>query len=131
MEPLTSYSVVRARREFANQSSLGLHRHRHEPQPGRATRFLPGQAYTGGIDWDWRLAKRLRDPGLLGGEQRRAAMPQAIAELQESNVHSFQRPDATHLEYDPTRTSLNGYGGAAALSKIGGQRVALQQRTSR
>ena len=48
---------------------------------------------------------------------------EAIDDAAGSNVHSFQRPDATYLDYDPTRTSLNGYGAQLALSKIGGQRV--------
>ena len=47
----------------------------------------------------------------------------AIDALQRSNVHSFQRPDSEGLAYDPSRLSLNGFGGSASLSKIGGERV--------
>ena len=32
----------------------------------------------------------------------------------------YQRPDAKHIELDPTRTSLNGWGGRAMLSKTTG-----------
>ena len=36
-------------------------------------------------------------------------------------MHSFQRPDADHLDYDPTRTSLDGHSGGMSFSKISGQ----------
>ena len=48
------------------------------------------------------------------------ALHPTITLLQTNNVHSFQRPDATSLTYDPARTSMNGYGGNLAVSKIGG-----------
>jgi hypothetical protein len=48
---------------------------------------------------------------------------EAIDALQRSNVHSFQRPDATSLTYDASRTMLNGYAGNMSINKIGGQRV--------
>lgn len=47
----------------------------------------------------------------------------AIASLQESNVHSFQRPDADHVDLDASRTALNGYGGGLSVNKIGGERT--------
>ncbi len=71
----------------------------------------------------WRSAMRSRATG------RRAAcsaIRRRFTELQESNVHSFQRPDSSHLEVDPTRTSLNGYSTQLALSKIGGPAGSLQ-----
>ena len=57
-----------------------------------ATRFLAGQAYTGGVDWDWRLTERYAVQGYVVGSSVRGDA-EAISELQESNVHSFQRPD--------------------------------------
>ena len=87
-----------------------------------ATAFLPGQAYTGGVDWDWRLGPKYAVQGFWSGSSVHGDAA-AIDELQRSNVHSFQRPDSSSLTYDPSRTALNGYGGSASLSKIGGQRV--------
>ena len=89
----SSYSVVRARREFANQSSLGFITTSTNRNLDDATRFLPGQAYTGGVDWDWRFAKRYAIQGYWAGSSVHGD-PAAIQELQESNVHSFQRPDS-------------------------------------
>ena len=34
------------------------------------TRFLPGQAFTGGVDWDWRLKKRYAVQGYWAGSTR-------------------------------------------------------------
>ena len=122
VEPLTGYSVVRARREFKNQSALGFMVTSTNRNLDDATRFLPGQAYTGGVDWDWRLSPKYAVQGYWAGSSVRGDAA-AIDELQRSNVHSLQRPDSTSLRYDPSRTSLNGYGGSTRISKIGGQRV--------
>ena len=129
VEPFSSYSVVRAKKEFGNQSSLGFITTSTNRNLDDATRFLPGQAYTGGVDWDWRFAKRYAIQGFWAGSSV-LGDPAAIQELQESNVHSFQRPDSSHLEVDPTRTSLNGYSTQLALSKIAGQRVRFNSNFS-
>jgi hypothetical protein len=122
VEPLTSYSVMRARREFANQSSVGFMATATNRNLDDPTRFLPGQAYTGGVDWDWRLDPKYAIRGYWAGSSV-LGDAEAIDTLQRSNVHSFQRPDSTGLTYDPLRTSLNGYGASAMFTKIGGQRV--------
>jgi hypothetical protein len=129
VEPLSNYSVVRARREFANQSTFGFIATAANRNLDDATRFLPGQAYTGGTDWDWRISKRYAIQGYFAGSSV-IGEAEAIRELQESNVHSFQRPDATHVEENPNATSLNGYGAQLALSKIGGQRVRFNTNVS-
>ncbi len=122
IEPLTNYSVVRARRDFTNQSSLGFMMTATNRRLDEATRFLPEQAYTGGVDWDWRLSPAYAVQGFWAGSTVRGDA-EAIDELQRSTVHSYQRPDSTTLAYDPSRTSLNGYGANLSLSKIGGERV--------
>lgn len=122
VEPLSSYSVVRARREFANQSSVGFMATSTARRLNSFTRFLPGQAYTGGLDWDVRMRKRYAVQGYWIGSSVRGDA-EAIRRIQESTVHSFQRPDADHVEEDPTRTSLNGNGGSISISKIAGSKA--------
>src|SRR5512143_2585782 len=56
--------------------------------------------------------------GFLAGS-RVAGTPQAIALTQRSSTHYLQRPDASHLTYDPARTSLAGYSDELALLKNG------------
>ncbi len=122
IEPLTSYSVARARREFADQSSVGFMVTAANRNLSPSTEFLPGQAYTGGVDWDWRVKKRYAIRGYWAGSTIHGT-PEAIDELQQSTVHSFQRPDADYLHYDPNATSLNGYTTALSLQKIAGSTV--------
>jgi hypothetical protein len=125
VEPFTSYSVVRAKREFANQSALGFmftSTNRSLGEPGSPLRILPDTAATGGVDWDWRLLGKYSLTGYWAGSTLHGE-PEAIADIQESTVHSFQRPDAGHVEFDPTRTSLSGHAGQLSFSKISGEEV--------
>jgi hypothetical protein len=122
VEPLTGYTVVRARREFTNQSSLGFIGTATNRNLDPFTRFLPAQAYTGGMDFDWRMTKKYAIQGFLANSTVRGDA-EAISALQESNVHSYQRPDASHVEFDPTRTALSGGAGSVSISKIAGERV--------
>lgn len=122
VEPLTSYSIVRLRREFANQSSLGFMTTATNRRLTDDTSFLAGQAYTGGIDWDWRLGDRFGLNGYWAGSTIRGSA-EAIEDLQRNNRHSFQRPDADHVTLDPGRTSLDGHAGFLALAKIAGENV--------
>lgn len=121
-EPATSYSVFRARRDFANQSSLGFMTTATNRSLTDPVRVLPGQAYTGGVDWDWRLKKRYSLSGYWAGSMILGDAA-AIDRLQQSNVHSFQRPDATDVSYDPNRTALDGHSLSVSFSKIGGEKV--------
>jgi hypothetical protein len=129
VEPLASYSVLRARREFADQSSVGFMMTAANRHLTSTTEFLPGQAYTGGIDWDWRVKKRYAVRGYWSGSTIHGT-PEAIDELQQSTVHSFQRPDADYLDYDPTRTSLNGYASAVSFQKIAGSTTRFSSNVS-
>jgi hypothetical protein len=128
VEPTTSYSVARATREFANQSSLGFMATATNRRLTDEVRFLPGQAYTGGADWDWRLGKKYSLAGYWAGSTVRGDT-EAISQLQTSNVHSYQRPDAGHVELDTTRTSLNGMSGQIGLGKIAGDRLRFNSTT--
>ena len=103
VEPLTSYSVGRATREFANQSSLGFMATATNRRLTDDVSFLPSEAYTGGADWDWRLGKK--GPYSLTGYWAASTVrgsAEAITGLQKSMVHAYQRPDAGHVDLDPT-----------------------------
>lgn len=122
VEPLTFYSVARARREFTDQSSLGFILTTTNRDLVDSVNFLPGSAVTGGIDYDWRLGRRFGLSGNWVGSTIHGT-PNAITELQENNVHSFQRPDADHVELDPLASRLNGHAGSIAFAKIAGERI--------
>ncbi len=122
VEPMTAYSVARVRREYANQSSLGFMMTSTNRQIVEDLGFLSDSAYTGGVDYDWRLSPRYSINGFLAGS-RIEGSTEAITRLQENNVHSFQRPDASHVELDPLATTLGGHAGSLSFSKIAGDRV--------
>jgi hypothetical protein len=122
VEPATSYSVGRVSREFADNSRLSFLMTSTNRRLTDELRFLPSSAVTGGVDGDWRLGSRYSLTGFWAGSSVRGSAD-AIDRLQRSNVHSFQRPDAGHLTYDPTRTSLSGHAGSVNVNKISGQRV--------
>jgi hypothetical protein len=122
VEPLANYSVVRARREFANQSTIGFMVTDTKRRLNTFTGFLPDNAFTSGLDWDLRMKKRYAVQGYVAGSDVRGSAD-AIQRLQESTVHSFQRPDADYVELDPSRTSMSGASGSIAFSKIAGSKV--------
>jgi len=121
VEPLTSYSVVRIRREFRNNSSIGGVFTATKRRLDGLT-FLPASAFASGLDWDWRFKSFYSLTGnVVGSSVRGDAL--AISNLQQNSRHYFQRPDQSTFSLDETRTSLSGFASRLAISKIGGQRV--------
>jgi hypothetical protein len=122
VEPTTNYTVARARREFANQSSIGgifTSTVRRLPD---ALRFIPDRAFSGGVDVDARFKRFYSLTGYWAASTVRGD-PSAILDLQENSRHYYQRPDATSFTLDPSLTVLNGTSGRIGVNKIGGQRV--------
>jgi hypothetical protein len=124
IEPRTFYSVSRARREFSDQSSLGFILTTTNRNLVDSVGFLPDSATTGGIDYDWRLGRRWGLNGYWAGSIVRGSIS-AIDELQRSNVHSYQRPDADHVEVDPLADTLRGHSGSLSFDKIAGERTRM------
>ena len=121
-EPLTSYSVARATREFSNQSSLGFMATATNRRLAPGLDFLPGQAYSGGADWDWRLGKKYSLTGYWAGSLVKGS-DESISGIQQSMVHAYQRPDADHVDLDEGRTTLGGMSASLNIARIGGDRL--------
>jgi hypothetical protein len=126
VEPAASYTVVRVNREFANKSRVGV----IATATNRALRdelmFLPSSAFVAGTDADWRFGQdRYSVFGTWVGSVLHGTAD-AIDRIQRSNVHSFQRPDATNLAYDANRTSLGGHSGSLSFNKIAGERTRFE-----
>lgn len=122
VEPVTGYTVLRARREFANQSNVGFMLTSTNRQLADSVNFLPSAAQTGGIDYDWRFGRRFNISGYWAGSRVHGSAA-AIERLQRSTVHAFQRPDAEHVELDPLATTLGGHSGSISFGKIGGEKT--------
>jgi hypothetical protein len=120
VEPLTGYTVLRARKEFSNQSSLGFMTTATNRQLDSDVNFLAKSAYAGGIDYDWRLSQMYNITGYFAGTHV-AGNTEAMRRLQENTVHGFQRPDADYLGVDADATSLRGHAGSISVGKISGE----------
>ena len=119
-EPLTNYFVGRAQHTVGSRASLGVLTtlvHRADGSPELDNRLV-GQAYVGGLDGhvfldarrDWVISGGLAGSSLHGSQA-------AIARVQLASQRYLQRPDATHLGFDPTRQSLSGWTGNLNLNR--------------
>jgi hypothetical protein len=124
VEPFTNYSVIRARHARPDGSqglgviATGTVRDLDDPVSQAA---VDRRAFTAGID-GW---THLDDDGVWAlkgylAASRVTGSPEAIDDLQTAPARYFQRPDADHLDHDPTATSLTGWQGRLALNKQSG-----------
>ncbi len=125
-EPLSNYHVTRVRKLLrGGNAGVGafVSDVRRDLADSALGARLPSSASIVGLDWEsawqrrtWTVSGVLASSGVKGS-------PAAITRLQRANYRSLQRPDATHLTYDPTRRSLGGHYGALTLAKSAGERV--------
>jgi len=125
VEPLTNYFMLRAQQDLREGRTVvgamvtAVNRDIND-QP---LDFLHRQAYAGGIDLfhSWRDRRYYVSAKAVFSLVRGSA--EAIDRTQRSSVHYYQRPDADHLDYDPARTSLGGWGGNFEIGRSGGSRL--------
>ena len=82
---------------------------------------LRKSAYSGGVDFkhQWKNRAYFMESNIVMSHVQ--GSKEAIKLTQENLTHLFNRVDASHLEVDPTRTSLTGTGGRFGIGKVGGQ----------
>jgi hypothetical protein len=124
VEPRTSYGVLRLQQQFGEDASTigltmtGMKRDVDAGDP--LASVLTENAFAGGLDWnkrfnggEYELLGHL-DYSWVGGDSL------AIGRLQQRSAHFFQRPDADHVEFDPSRTSMSGFSTALRGGKRSG-----------
>ena len=123
VEPLTNYFAGRAFKELGSRAGIGL--------IGTATdrRFssaalestLVGHAWVGGVDGHWFIDRKRQwvIRGNLAASHLRGDTG-AILAVQRAAPRYFQRPDAPHVQLDPTATTLSGWMGDVAVNRNGG-----------
>ncbi len=121
VEPMTNYFVSRVTREIGAGSRVGFlvtsvnRRLPDELELLRENALLLGaDGYTSFGDRSWIFEWMAEGTHVSGSAE-------AIALTQTSSAHYYQRPDAGHVDFDPTRTSLDGFGGRVMLSKSTGR----------
>ena len=123
VEPATNYFAGRVQRELRQGNTVvgalvtAVNRSMDDP---RLTDLLRSSAYLAGVDLNHSWGNRMWAldasfaASLLNGSEA------AIGLAQRTSARYFQRPDATNIHFDPTRTSLSGYAGQVALTKTNG-----------
>jgi hypothetical protein len=122
--PPALYGVVTARQEFGRDRSTvaasftGVQR---DLEPGSLLEALVARrAVTALVDTRIRWAGGRYDVSAFWGVSHVMGDSQAILRLQRSSRRYFQRPDAGHVDVDPSRTTLTGVGAGINHSKLGG-----------
>ena len=119
VEPLTNYSVLRARRDFGGgASTVGFTATRVNRRiDDSRLDFLRTAAYAGGMDVHHRFAGSRFMAFAALGYSYVAGDTLSIQAAQRSSARYFQRPDADHVSYDAARTSLAGWNAALGISE--------------
>jgi hypothetical protein len=127
VEPLTNFLVGRMQRDMRGGNTLlsgmltAVNRRLNEPQ----LTFLHDAAYSAGGNfahyWDDKTYY-VKGAAVLSHVR---GSPQAILRTQRASPRFFQRPDATYLTLDPTRTSLSGHGGSIEAGRSGNSRLVV------
>lgn len=123
IEPFTNYAIGRVQKDFDQGNTMiggmltAVNRNLAEKQID----YLHKSAYTGGIDFVHKWHNKDWEFDFSAYISRVEGSREAISETQKSWIHNFQRPDATFVKYDSTRTSLMGQGGKIVLGKYGGK----------
>ena len=120
--PLTNYAIARVKRDLRDgKTAIGASAtavDRKLDGTGLES-VLHDQAYSAGLQLEHRWGRNawLANLGMVGSYVHGSET--AIARTQTSQTHLFQRPDATHVTFDPTRTSLGGLGAGWVIGRLG------------
>ncbi|MGN6185011.1 MAG: DUF5916 domain-containing protein [Thermoanaerobaculia bacterium] len=121
VEPMTNYFVTRATREIGDDSRVGFLVTSVNRQLAEELSALRENALTAGVDGYTQFAQKSWVLEWTGTMSRVSGSEEAIALTQSSSARYYQRPDANHVTFDPTRTALSGWSGRAMLSKNTGR----------
>ncbi|NIM18564.1 MAG: hypothetical protein GTO45_41835 [Candidatus Aminicenantes bacterium] len=127
VEPFSSYTVLRAQREFNEGRqglgliSTGVLRDLRNPA---LKDTLNRNAFSFGVDgWTFLDKDKMWVVSGWFGATQVSGSKEAIWDLQHSYPHYFQRPDASHVSLDENATSMNGWAGRLILNKQKGNFV--------
>ena len=118
VEPRTGYFVGRLAKDLrGGLTKVGVFGTGVTRSLPENLQWMRNQAYAGGIDFSHRfLNDNYFVDGWLVGSYVQGS-PEAISETQLSSARYYQRPDNTHVTYDPTRTSLSGFASQFVVGK--------------
>lgn len=123
VEPMTSYTVIRAQKDFNEGRSTfgGIMTNVSRDLPNGDFDFLNSRAITSGIDinhrWhddDYSIMAKFMGSHISGS-------PEAMINAQRSYLRYYQRPDASHLGVDSTLTHMEGFSATLWGGKFSGE----------
>lgn len=124
VEPMTNYAAASLQKDFGKGNTLlsGMFTATNRMIKSEHLNYLHKEAYSGGVDF----TKYWKDKSWFFGAKASFSQVSgdstALINTQRSTTHNYQRPDATHISLDSSRTSLSGYSGLVSLGKTGGGR---------
>lgn len=125
VEPMTFSAVTRVQQEVGPSSStIGATLTALSRSFSDATALsyqLPGEAFSGGADWQLRTRDRMYEFSGWGGFSYVGGTSEAITSVQEASAHYFQRPDQDYAPLDTAATSLSGYSLGLSAEKVSGR----------
>ena len=123
VEPLTNYVAARVSRDIGGRGAVGMLATavNRSLRTGDLRDEVGSGAYVGGIDGNvfmdrqkaWVLSGSFAGSHVRGGAA-------AIADLQQASARYYQRPDATHIRFDPAARSLSGWTGQLNVNRTRG-----------
>jgi hypothetical protein len=121
VNPLTNFFAARTRRDFRVGNTVvgGMFTLANRDQSPLFQELLSTSAGYGGIDFESRWQNGKYVVSGFAVQSRVNGSDTVIARLQRNSSHHYNRPDANHIEYDSTRTSLLGHAVEVALQKNG------------
>ncbi len=127
VEPRTEYAVVRLQQEIGKQAStiggsFNAMRRDVTTLPQLAG-LLSRDAVSGGLDWRIRLQQGRYAVSGWAGYSYVGGDSLAMARIQRSSAHFFQRPDGGYLGYNTARRSMTGYTASIRADKDAGRHI--------
>ncbi|EMR01487.1 DUF5916 domain-containing protein [Cesiribacter andamanensis] len=125
VEPLTNFLVGRFQQDLKEGKTVfgGMITAVNRKIEHQHLEYLHKDAYAGGLDVQHFLKDRKY---YIAGNftlSNVRGTPEAITRTQRASERFFQRPDADHVEVDPTRTALSGTSGTVKFGKTSGDLV--------
>jgi len=121
VEPLSNYFATRLQRDINKGNTIagGMFTATNRKITNPAIDFLPDAAYTGGLDFQQYWNDRTWYVKVRGAYSNVKGDSIAMTSVQRSSVHYYQRPDATYITLDSSRTNLTGHAGSVEVGRFG------------
>lgn len=121
VEPLTNFFVGRVQKDINEGNTIvgGMFTSANRRLNDNLSSQMHGNAFSGGIDFSQYFKDKTWMFNLNAAMSHVTGNEASILRTQRSSARYFQRPDATHVEVDPSRTSLTGTGGRMQFGRFG------------